>query len=135
VFRNWSGAIREPRAGRSMTHDGWSAGILRCDVSTISASSVAARDIRWVGQPPSVGRAVQRRQRLGGMLSYHHRAANLLGGPPRQPPGLTPYSLRWTPTPDVDSRICTMARKVNHKCALGMTAGYEKSRPEVWRLV
>jgi hypothetical protein len=39
-----------------MTHDGWSAGILRCNVPTISASSVAARDIRWVGQPPSVGR-------------------------------------------------------------------------------
>src|SRR5450759_3156155 len=38
-----------------MTHDGWSAGILRCNVPTVSASSVAARDVRRVGQPPSVG--------------------------------------------------------------------------------
>jgi putative transposase len=32
-----------------MTHDGWSVGILRCNVPTISASSVAARDVRRVG--------------------------------------------------------------------------------------
>src|ERR1700730_12525603 len=38
-----------------MTHDSLSAGILRCNVPTISASSVAAHDIRWLGQPPSVG--------------------------------------------------------------------------------
>src|SRR5450756_1207456 len=38
-----------------MTHDGWSARILRCNVPTVSASSVAARDVRRVGQPPSVG--------------------------------------------------------------------------------
>jgi hypothetical protein len=31
-----------------MTHDGWSARILRCNVPTVSASSVAARDIRRV---------------------------------------------------------------------------------------
>jgi hypothetical protein len=65
VSRNWSDAIREPKAVRSMTHDGRSAGILRCNVPTISASSVAARDIRWVGQPPSVGRGRVSRKRTG----------------------------------------------------------------------
>jgi hypothetical protein len=44
-------------ASRPLDDARWlSAGILRCNVPTISASSVAARDIRWVGQPPSIGR-------------------------------------------------------------------------------
>jgi hypothetical protein len=32
-----------------MPLEGWSAGILRCNVLGISASSLAARDIRWLG--------------------------------------------------------------------------------------